>query len=248
MIKWQDFPPGYFIFLKGPRLCHAYIFSALCQHILHMVLMRMKSGCFLLPSYAILIPAHYRVALAGPGGVFPLPLGSRRKTRGMSSSWWAKQFCTPWQWDSCCTPVLLPTFQVLELAGSKTELTCTYQAACSDAPNASEWKVSLVWLFLLRFFSLHARRSLRKRSMLVRSCRNLFSTKSFLTHQRVTFTQDVMSEFDFLSLGLSGPPYKLHCSRWHDLGSLALKTIQASFTKNFQTPAVAFRCSFWVIK
>lgn len=31
--------------------------------------------------------------------------------------------------------------------------------------------------------------------------------QKFLTHQRVTFTQDVMSQFDCLSLGLSSPPY-----------------------------------------
>lgn len=32
--------------------------------------------------------------------------------------------------------VFLPTFQVLELAGSKPELTYTYQAVCSDALNS----------------------------------------------------------------------------------------------------------------
>jgi len=32
--------------------------------------------------------------------------------------------------------VFLPTFQVLELPGSKSELTYTYQAMCSDALNS----------------------------------------------------------------------------------------------------------------
>jgi len=61
-----------------------------------------------------------------------------------------------------------------------------------------------------------------------------------MTHQRITFTQDAMSEFNFLGLGVSDPRYRLDCSRWHDLDSPALKIIQASFTKNFQTAAIGF--------
>lgn len=212
--------------------------------------MRMKSGCFLLPSYGILIPAHYRVALARPGEVFPLPLGSRRKTGGMSSSWWAKRFCAPWQRKSCCTPVLLPTFQVLELAGGKTELTCTYQAVCSDAPNAfPQGGRSVLSDFSDLGSSLFMPGGLWEKGVCwwgpAGTC---FSPKVFDSPAchiypgcNVTIW---LPEFRSIKSSL----HWLHCSRWHDLGSLALKIIQASFTKNFQTPAIAFRCSFWVIK
>lgn len=104
VIKRHDFLQGYFICLKegADYDLPIYFLHSLYQHVLHMEVRRMKkSGCFLLPSHGIVIPAHYRVPTRPRTVLFLCP-GSRGKTRGMSFSWWAKQFCVPLHWEICC--------------------------------------------------------------------------------------------------------------------------------------------------
>lgn len=90
--------------------------------------------------------------------------------------------------------VFLPTFQVLKLAGSKIELTYTYQALCSDAFNSVpevEGHCSPIFILILLFSCLASsvRKSLKKTSTLVESCKNgqLLSRNCFMTHQHVSY-------------------------------------------------------------